>query len=118
MPQPLLRKPCSLRSLRRVLLVGARPAPALLPPGACTPSPLQAPPVPLPPPWHPGWRTPSARVGRKGAPTSQEDYELILLEVNTFNRGLEEVGGSQWREVLGREAAAAAAVARKKRGGG
>ncbi|EFN57057.1 hypothetical protein CHLNCDRAFT_143799 [Chlorella variabilis] len=77
-----------------------------------------APPVPLPPPWHPGWRTPSARVGRKGAPTSQEDYELILLEVNTFNRGLEEVGGSQWREVLGREAAAAAAVARKKRGGG
>ena len=39
----------------------------------------QLPPRPLPPPWQPGWVTPSARVGPKGAPTSQEDYDLILL---------------------------------------
>jgi hypothetical protein len=35
--------------------------------------------------------------------------ETILLEVTTFNRGLEEVGGSAWKHVLGQEAAAARA---------
>lgn len=93
------------------MLAGASPLPR------CVSAP-QAPLKALPPPWRPGWLTPSGRVGPKGAPTSKEDYDLILLEVQTFNAGLQEVGASRWKEVLGLEAAAAAARGTGGGGGG
>ncbi|KAI7843720.1 hypothetical protein COHA_002618 [Chlorella ohadii] len=50
----------------------------------------EATPLPMPPPYQAGWKTPSGRVGPQGAPTSKEDYDLIVLEAETFNAGLAE----------------------------
>ena len=77
------------------------------------PSP-QVPPVPLPPPWQPGA---FIGAGEHKPPLSKDQYDLFTLLADTFNKGLKEVGGKHFREVLGpdsepaREIAPPAAVA-------
>ncbi|PRW57732.1 hypothetical protein C2E21_3449 isoform A [Chlorella sorokiniana] len=58
----------------------------------------EVPPVPLPPPWQPGLLI---GPGDNKPPLSKEQHELFTLLAETFNRGLEEVGGKNFREVLG-----------------
>lgn len=64
---------------------------------ASSPSPLQVPPVPLPPPYRDDWVAP----GPHKPPLTREAWEFFTLLASTFNSGLEEVGGPRWREVLG-----------------
>lgn len=62
----------------------------------------QLPLIPLPPPFEEGaWSTPSA-AAPQGRPTTRAVYDTILALVEAFNRGLEEVGGPNWTQVLGR----------------
>ena len=62
---------------------------------------LQMPLVPLPPPFQEGWTTPSA-AAPAGRSTTRGQYDMMVLLAETMNRGIEEVGGPRWREVLGR----------------
>lgn len=70
--------------------------------------------MPLPPPWEPGL---FIGPGENKPPLSQEQHALFTLLADTFNKGLEEVGGKRFRKVLGpgaepaRELGAAAATA-------
>ena len=58
--------------------------------------------VPLPPPFQEGaWTTPSA-AAPAGRNTTRALYDMMVLLAETMNRGIEEVGGARWREVLGR----------------
>ncbi len=74
----------------------------------------QVPLVPLPPPWQPGL---FIGPGEHKPPLSKEQHDLFTLLADTFNKGLQEVGGKRFREVLGpdvepaREIGAAAAAA-------
>lgn len=62
----------------------------------------QLPLVPLPPPFEEGaWTTPSA-AAPAGRSTTRAVHGVLVLLAETLNRGIEEVGGARWREVLGR----------------
>lgn len=74
--------------------------------------PTQLPKPELPPPWEEGrYLMPSALVGLKGAPVTQQHHETILLEVEMARRGIQEVGGARWKAVLGAQAVASGAAA-------
>lgn len=53
----------------------------------------------LPPPFEEGWSTPSA-AAPEGRPTTRALYDTLRLLVETINRGIDEVGGHQWKQVL------------------
>ena len=64
--------------------------------------------MPLPPPWEPGL---FIGPGDHKPPLTKEQHELLTLLADTFNKGLEEVGGKWFREVLGAEAQAGGGAA-------
>lgn len=60
--------------------------------------------VPLPPPFEPGALFVKVPWKPGGIPVTKGIYDQIMLFVETLNAGIDEVGGADWREVLGRAA--------------
>lgn len=68
-----------------------------------TPTPLshaQPPTFPLPPPWKEG----ALGYKPKLKPVTKQLYDAVVLFIQTYNAGIQEVGGANWKEVLGRAA--------------